>query len=259
MHPTHAHKTQTIQAQATPSLAKQAQPMPPLAKQVRANRESPSCATARQGTKRKCCATGMPQVRVYTTGNRYKTAHELDKDFNYIICDDGFEDSRLAGAITFRLDWGNPPASLGDLLPAGNCRSLPADHGEPAHALACGKDVRFEIANVINSEGVSASALADASHKPIAICGIGNTTRFVHDLETFGIHPEYTIRRPDHDIHFSQAIVKALSRQSPVIITEKDAARLPRDMRKNPGIYVAYQRVTVSEGATDTILHVIRA
>ena len=58
---------------------------------------------------------GTPQVCVYTTGNRYKTAHELDSEFDYIICDDGFEDSRLAGAATIRLDWGEPPAGLSDL------------------------------------------------------------------------------------------------------------------------------------------------
>mgnify|MGYP003484664899 CR=1 FL=1 len=47
---------------------------------------------------------GMPQVHVIATPNRYRSAHALDSDYDFIICDDGFEDSRLAGAITIRLD-----------------------------------------------------------------------------------------------------------------------------------------------------------
>ena len=36
----------------------------------------------------------LPQVQVFSTGNRYRTAHELDGEFDAIVCDDGFEDSR---------------------------------------------------------------------------------------------------------------------------------------------------------------------
>ena len=200
---------------------------------------------------------GTPQVCIYTTGNRYKTAHELDSEFDYIICDDGFEDSRLAGATTIRLDWGEPPAGLSDLLPAVRCRSLPADHEKPALALACGTDIRFEIERIANCEGApvepSASSPAKANYRAVAICGIGDAERFTRDLEAFGCHPGSTIRRPDHDRNFEQTIKKVLARKVPVIITEKDAARLPRDMRENPGIYVAVQLVTVSGAATESV------
>ena len=54
----------------------------------------------------------LPWATVVATPNRYKTARELDLDFDYIICDDGFEDSRLRPAWTVRLDWSEPPRRL---------------------------------------------------------------------------------------------------------------------------------------------------
>ena len=75
---------------------------------------------------------GLPQVHIIATSNRYTTAHEIDRDYDYIICDDGFEDTRLVNAFTIRLDWDEPPAHIADLLPAGKNRSLLQDHDEPA-------------------------------------------------------------------------------------------------------------------------------
>ena len=194
---------------------------------------------------------GVSQVRVIATSNRYKTAHEIDRDYDYIICDDGFEDTRLTGATTIRLDWGEPPAGIADLLPAGKCRSLPADHDEPALALRCGADIRFEIERIVNGSDIPFNP---EQHPDAAIaCGIGDSNRFVRDLEANGIHSQDIIRRPDHDGNFEQTINNLLARGKPVIITEKDAARLHRDIRNNPDVYVAYQQVMVPETAKATI------
>jgi len=79
----------------------------------------------------------LPFAKVFTTDNRYRTAHELDQQFDYIICDDGFEDTRLIGAYTIRLDWGKAPTRIRDLLPAGKCRSLLQDHPAPDEVYYC--------------------------------------------------------------------------------------------------------------------------
>ena len=229
---------------------------------------------------------GMPQVRVIATPNRYKTAHEIDRDYDYIVCDDGFEDTRLAGTKTIRLDWGKPPAHLRELLPAGKNRSLLQDHDMQGNAgtalvLQCGADVAvhetapacetapthktvrartladitFSIASIKNAAGIAFDPQQHAD--AIAACGIGNPERFLADLKAFGFSPAGFIARPDHDRRFEQTINMLISRKVPVIVTEKDAARLPRDLCAHSGIYTAYQQVSVSKAAQEKILQTL--
>lgn len=207
---------------------------------------------------------GVPQVRVIATSNRYRTAHGIDRDYDYIVCDDGFEDTRLVNAKVIRLDWEEPPTRIGQLVPAGKNRSLSQDHAEPALALQCGRgvaavtareavqacvpaDIKFSIACIRNAAGTT----FDAQRYPdaIAACGIGNPERFREDLADFGISPAGFVARRDHDRHFEQTINMLIARKVPVIITEKDTARLPRDLRDHPDVYTAYQQVSVSEQA----------
>jgi len=219
----------------------------------------------------------ISQVRVIATPNRYKTAHEIDRDYDYIICDDGFEDTRLVNAFTIRLDWEEPPTRTADLLPAGKNRSLLQDHDAPALVLRCGMqvpagaatratvqtseavqtreatpaaapaDITFGIACIKNAAGIA----FDLQQHPdaVAACGIGNPERFREDLRAFGISPAGFVVRRDHDRHFEQTINMLIARKVPTIITAKDTARLPRELRAHPGIYTAYQQVSVSEQA----------
>ena len=192
---------------------------------------------------------GSPHIQVYATGNRYRTAHELDKDFDYIICDDGFEDTRLVNAKVIRLDWGEPPTHISDLLPAGKCRSLWQDHDAPALVLQCGEpaDISFTIACIKNTAG---TMFDPQKHQGvIAACGIGNPERFQKDLAAFGISPANFVARPDHDKHFEQIINRLITRDETVIITAKDANRLPCKLINNPRVYIAYQQVNISEQA----------
>lgn len=229
---------------------------------------------------------GTPQVCVIATSNRYKTAHEIDRDYDYIICDDGFDDTRLVDAFTIRLDWGKPPAHLRELLPAGKNRSLLQDHDMQGNAgtalvLQCGADVAvhetapacetapthktvrartladitFSIARIENAAGAALNAQQHAD--AIAACGIGYPERFLADLKAFGFSPAGFIARPDHDRHFEQTINMLISRKVPVIVTEKDAARLPRDLCAHSGIYTAYQQVSVSKAAQEKILQTL--
>lgn len=189
---------------------------------------------------------GMPQVHVIATPNRYRSAHEIDRDYDFIICDDGFEDSRLAGAITIRLDRAGTPQRIADLVPAGKNRSLPRDHEEPAVTLGQG-DIRFRIGRIANAGNEPCPA------GPVAICGIGDPERFRQDLASFGIEPAGFIARPDHDRRFEQTIMKFLAQGASLVMTEKDFARLPEKWRLHPNVFVAYQEIEVSAPAAEAI------
>lgn len=189
---------------------------------------------------------GLPQVHVIATPNRYRSAHEIDRDYDFIICDDGFEDSRLAGAITIRLDRAGTPQRIADLVPAGKNRSLPRDHEEPAVTLGQG-DIRFRIGHIANAGNEPCPA------GPVAICGIGDPERFRQDLASYGIEPAGFIARPDHDRRFEQTIMKFLAQGASLVITEKDFARLPEKWRLHPNVFVAYQEIEVSAPAAEAI------
>lgn len=189
---------------------------------------------------------GMSQVRVIATSNRYKTAQEIDRDYDFIICDDGFEDSRLAGAITIRLDRAGTPQRIADLVPAGKNRSLPRDHEKPAVTLGQG-DIRFRIGRIANAGNEPCPA------GPVAICGIGDPERFRQDLASYGIEPAGFIARPDHDPRFEQIIMKFIVRGTQLVMTEKDFARLPEKWRLHPNVFVAYQEIEVSAPAAEAI------
>ena len=189
---------------------------------------------------------GTPQVQVFTTGNRYRTAHEIDSEFDIIICDDGFEDTRFVNARVIRLDSEEPPTKIGSLVPAGKNRSLAQDHDEPALVLGP-SDISFRIAQVANANGEPCPA------NPTAVCGIGNPEKFREDLAAFGITPAKFIAKPDHDRHFEQTFCKYLEQGGPIVITEKDLARIPEKYRTDPQIFVAFQEITVSETAVGAI------
>ena len=188
----------------------------------------------------------MPQVHVIATPNRYRSAHEIDRDYDFIICDDGFEDSRLSGAITIRLDRAGTPQRIADLVPAGKNRSLPRDHEEPAVTLGQG-DIRFRIGRIANAGNEPCPA------GPVAICGIGDPERFRQDLASYGIEPAGFIARPDHDRRFEQTIMKFLAQGASLVMTEKDFARLPEKWRLHPNVFVAYQEIEVSAPAAEAI------
>ena len=203
---------------------------------------------------------GMPQVQVFTTGNRYHTAHEIDGDFDYIVCDDGFEDSRLAGAKTIRLDWGTSPEGIASLFPAGQSRSLPADHAEPSLVLNCASatgesysgtipDIVFEIGSIANCN----NAAPQESPTPLILCGIADRGRFAGDIEAFGIRAQCGPARPDHDPRFRQTLSALLEKGEQVIITEKDFARLGPECRQHPGLFVARQKITLSKSAENAV------
>lgn len=227
----------------------------------------------------------LPFASVFACSDRSRTIAEIDSDFDFVICDDGFEDSRIACATVLRLDWGGPPSSLRVIIPAGRCRSLPADHGEPALALRCAQgragkenvdipadanaersereicsdanaerdvDVAFSIGTIRNPDGKAFDR--ESLPPPTLLCGIANSHRFLDDIKRAGISPMRTVFRPDHDRNFEQTLARLLRDGAPVIVTEKDFAKLGTTTRKSPLVYVAFQTVSVTDTARARIL-----
>ena len=194
----------------------------------------------------------LPWATVVATSNRYRTARELDSQFDYIICDDGFEDTRLRPAFIVRLDWEEPPRRWRDLWPAGPNRSLVQDHPQPDLILRCdgeNPDVKFSIAEIVNGQGetLDIAGLGEPATGSgmWTVCGIGNPERFFRDLENFGVKAERAVVRPDHDCRYDRALKKILKNAPAVLLTEKDYMRLGPDLRNSPRVYRCVQKVEI--------------
>jgi tetraacyldisaccharide 4'-kinase len=212
-----------------------------------------------------------PQVKIFTTRNRYRLAHELDRTqkFDFILCDDGFEDSRLVGATTFVLLWENAPTRLSELWPLGIARSLAKDHsGHHSGStveIRCSEtapEIRFAIDNITNRKGEDLQSVQGSAHyRQINIfCGIGDPERLCNDIREQGIAIAGTTFLKDHDRCFSDKLQRALQEnpQSAFVITEKDAARLEKAPEKPfpwpDNLYIARQKTIVDETLAHRIL-----
>ena len=204
----------------------------------------------------------LDSATVIVTKNRYDTAKEIQDKFDIIICDDGFEDSRFTGAKRICLDWQEPPTSWTHLLPNGPFRSLKQDHDEREiiHLNCYGKngaapDINFAIESITNyTPGSQLSAEI--------ICGLGSPKRFIEDVRAFGkghITIKKSINRPDHDKRFTQIIKAELSHNNDIIITQKDACRLPQAFLAHPQIHIAIQKTTISDSAIAQIASALKA
>lgn len=195
------------------------------------------------------------RVQILATGNRYKAACALNL-FNYILCDDGFEDSRLQPDITFRLDWEEAPTGIHQLLPAGNFRSFPKDHIRnlsrtiPLRCNGTNPDIVFQIHSLTNCIGKTLQ-----NQQGILVCGLGDPERFVRDIKNAGIDLIQARICRDHDKNFQKKIETVLSRNphENIIISEKDSFRLSQKLRKNPRLFIARQSIRLSEGALSKI------
>lgn len=178
----------------------------------------------------------LPEGKIFKTRNRHATALQLDGQFDYILCDDGFEDSRLTGATIIRLDWETPPTRYRDLLPLGKFRSLPSDHPEVTGLVIPCTSANFPQQKLKVPPGLPT----------LAICGLGDPNRFFQDLKSQGIALAKTVARPDHDRKFPKFVQKYLTQGYQVILTEKDSARLPQDLLQDQNLHIAYQKVEFS-------------
>lgn len=190
-------------------------------------------------------------ANVVVTGNRYKTAQALDNVApDFILCDDGFEDSRLQPDVIFRLDWEKAPTEISQLIPAGRFRSLWQDHQKdesrtiPIKCYGTAPEAIFKINSITNTAGDYPQY-----KKSIAICGIGDPERFFKDLEKEEYPLQMKIRCQDHDSAFQQKLEQIIRKhpETNIIITEKDSFRLSESLLRNSQIYIARQIVSIQK------------
>ena len=197
----------------------------------------------------------LPSCTVIATRNRYETAHEIDSQYDVILCDDGFEDSRLQFAKAICLDWGDEPQGIADLFPAGRARSLATDHKNIALRLECAgaaPDIRFCIKEVRNARG-------DAPEAPAALlAGIGDPERFFRDAARAGLQAGKTIALRDHGTGIRDKAAVLIAKGIPVVTTEKDARRLDAETLQSENLFVAVQSVDVVPDAREKIMALLR-
>lgn len=181
----------------------------------------------------------LPKAKIIASKNRYAALRSLASECDVAVCDDGFEDSRLSPDEVILLDWGEGACQVRELVPLGRLRSLRFDHPEITRSWKCfgnSPDVKFCLVSVRNENGVPLKASAKAT----LVCGLGDPERFGRDLETFGVKIARKIFRPDHDRNFLNALQGL---PAPIVISEKDRARLPVKLSKRlrSAVYVAHQ------------------
>ena len=203
---------------------------------------------------------GDSRVKVFATNNRYREAHRLDesREFDVILCDDGFEDSRLVGAVAMTLLWEPVPTKITDLWPVGTARSLACDHRGRQIELRCvgsNPDVRFIIDKVFNVE--SGMVLAPQSAAVNVMCGLGDPERFCRDVCAYGLDVDKKFFLRDHDKNFVRKLECALQKYPDelFVISQKDSARLPKTglPASFSRVFVASQKVVVAESVVQLL------
>ena len=186
---------------------------------------------------------------VWICGDRVRSARAaIAAGADSLIMDDGFQNPGLAKhfsliAVDGATGFGNELT-----LPAGPLREPVRTGLARAHAVAVlGADLhntRARIAEIRGAgfpiltghlePGPERAALNGAS--VIAFAGIGRPQKFFDTVAACGAHLIETVPFPDHHLFRSgeieSLIVQAASRNAALVTTEKDAVRLPRDVRR---------------------------
>jgi len=175
------------------------------------------------------------------TGNRFELCKKLDGKFDVLISDDGLEDRRLSHAFWVCLTWGERAEGLRDIIPHGNCRSLWKDHPEIGCVKKCTMewekgaktaDIVFSMRPPVNANG----EILPENSEIVAIAGIARPQRFFG-----GLQRNYNIAKkmdcPDH-FNIQKKAEDALKSGLPVVLTEKNAVRLPERLLENKRVFV---------------------
>lgn len=189
--------------------------------------------------RRGACPVAVGADRVAAAEALLAAHPELD----VILSDDGLQHARLARDAEVLVVDGARGFGNGWLLPAGPLREPPGPVLRRASAVVSNGTAPAGLLDAANAapmtmqlEPGAAVQLSDGATRPLAafaatevhaVAGIGNPERFFAMLEAMGLrlrrHP-----RPDHaplapaDLGFGDGL--------PVLLTEKDAVKLPRDM-----------------------------
>lgn len=200
-------------------------------------------------------------AQIFKTSNRYRSALQLQNDFDVILCDGGLEDTRFCGAKRLSLRWKERAEKIADLIPAGKCVSLERDHAD-AENVRCARarekfladenvpEVRFGIGKIQNCLGENLGG----NRASTLLTAIGNPERFECDLLESGVKISRKKFLPDHSKKFAANILQELSKSpDAIVLSEKDFARLDSVTKKNPRIFVA-KEIVVWNSAMEKLL-----
>jgi tetraacyldisaccharide 4'-kinase len=186
--------------------------------------------------------TGLP---VWVTRDRWKAWHALDamNAFDVIVSDDGLEDARLQSCRRILLDFGDSCRHWWHTVPVGRCRSLLLDHPGAevwsVSGLESGANVEIGLSQIQNILGCDLGR-----RESVAICGIGDPSRFCQDLLAFGVNLVGFVALRDHSHDLEKKLSLLLDQgEAAIVITAKDWAKLPVTMARNPRIFQAKQAV----------------
>lgn len=173
-----------------------------------------------------------------------------------IIMDDGFQNPTLQKDFSFVVVDGKKGFGNDFVLPAGPLREPVLEGLKRANAIIlAGEDtwgVRFYLQrNNVNLPVLTGHFQLDETvvslfqgKKVFAFAGLGNPKKFYQSLQERGIDVQGTEDFPDH-YHYTRFDVDDLKRRAktlPLLTTEKDGVKLPKDMRQNifvmPGQFV---------------------
>jgi len=179
-------------------------------------------------------ARNCPAI-VWGTRSRWQTWQQIaqQNEVDVLVSDDGLEDPRLQGALRYALDWGDSAERIGDLVPAGLCRSWWSDHKGV---------VRWKVGEHVHF----ATKLDLVPQKIAVLCGLGDPCRFLSDLESLGFVIVEKQLQKDHSHGISHALNAMLAKGChPIVLTEKDAIKITPKILAHPRVMVATQEVLI--------------
>ena len=144
-------------------------------------------------------------------------------------------------------------------MTSGPFRSLKQDHDEDeiVHLRCYEKKIESDDSPVPPDIQFSIESLTNYNYSQslaaTVICGLGSPQRFVQDVRAFGVTVEKSIIRPDHDKHFMQTVEAELATGKDIVISQKDACRLPQTLLTHPKLHVAIQKTCVSDNAIEKL------
>jgi len=167
--------------------------------------------------------------------DRVKTAKMLESDVDVFLLDDGFQHWALERDMDIVLLDALDPNAGGGVFPAGYLREGPA-------ALT-----RADL--VVTPEKIALNPPPPGRYS--AFCGIGNPASFRRTLELAGV--EITEWRTFSD-HHSYTVKDLYDLSEPMITTEKDAVKLPVDLRKKVHVLRIGLQVPDAEKIVDDVI-----
>ena len=173
-----------------------------------------------------------------------------------IVMDDGFQNPSLAKSLSFLLADAGAPFGNGRVFPAGPLREPPLRAAARADAVVSvgrGPAPRAVAALAADRPLIRAWLEIDASgfDGPVhAFAGIGRPERFFASVEGAGSPVRARAVFPDHHPYTAADLVPLIEAARadglPLLTTQKDAVRVPRDLRS--AVHAVPARMTSPDG-----------